>query len=199
VVALDLIGTDLILEILEGPSMETVIADANGLKESAARPLCKQLVEVVFYLHQKGVCHRDIKPANIHLMGANLDTAVLKLLDFNTACFYDRMATVTGTVAFMAPEILKGWEYDERIDVWSVGVTTFMMLTNLAPHSENDNVDNESVMFVKQQLMSNLVEMERMSPQARSFVQLTLMAENTSRPTARTLIAHMWLHENVTQ
>jgi hypothetical protein len=50
-------------------------------------------------------------------------------------------------------------------------------------------------MFVKQKLTGNFVEMERMSPQARSFVQLALIAENTSRPTARTLIAHMWLHE----
>ena len=42
VVALDLIGTDLILELLEGPSLEKVIADTKGLKECEARPLCKQ-------------------------------------------------------------------------------------------------------------------------------------------------------------
>jgi serine/threonine protein kinase len=202
--ALDLIGANLVLELLTGPSLANVIEAKNGLKESDCRPLCKQLVEVVFYLHQKGVCHRDIKPANIHVIGEELDTATLKLLDFNTACFYDRMATVTGTVAFMAPEVLKGWEYDERIDVWSVGVTAFMMLTNLIP-AANDSVErnpvelnpaaNDSVAFVKQKLMGNFEEMERMSPQARSFVQLTLTAENKSRPTARTLIAHMWLHE----
>jgi serine/threonine protein kinase len=206
VVALDLIGTDLILELLEGPSLEKVIADTKGLKECEARPLCKQLVEVVFYLHQKGVCHRDIKPANIHLIGSKLDTvegraaAVLKLLDFNTACFYDRMATVTGTVAFMAPEILKGWEYDERIDVWSVGVTAFMMLTNMIPdNNEEDPACDDAVMFVKEKLQGNNREMERMSPQARSFVHLTLITENKSRPTARTLIAHMWLHEQASR
>jgi serine/threonine protein kinase len=198
VVALDMIGQNLILELLCGPSLAQVIEDMNGLPESDTRLLCKQLVEVVFYLHQKGVCHRDIKPANVHLIGDDLSSSTLKLLDFNTACFYDRMATVTGTVAFMAPEILRGWEYDERIDVWSVGVTTFMMLTNVMPlSSHEDSVTNaDPVMFVKEKMTGSFFEMERMSPQARSFVQLALIAENTSRPTARTLIAHMWLHES---
>jgi signal transduction histidine kinase/serine/threonine protein kinase/CheY-like chemotaxis protein len=196
--ALDIIGTNLILELLSGPSLQTIIEDSNGLEESDGRLLCKQLVEVVFYLHQKGVCHRDIKPANIHLIGEELETATLKLLDFNTACFYDRMATVTGTVDFMAPEILKGWEYDERIDVWSVGVTAFMMLTNVTPCKEEEEEQAaDTVMFVKNHMTSNLAWMEKMSPQARSFVQLTLIADNSSRPTARTLIAHMWLHENL--
>jgi signal transduction histidine kinase/DNA-binding NarL/FixJ family response regulator/predicted Ser/Thr protein kinase len=194
--ALDLIGPNLVLELLTGPSLAKVIEDNSGLNESDSRPLCKQLVEVVFYLHQKGVCHRDIKPANIHLIGEKLDTAILKLLDFNTACFYDRMATVTGTVAFMAPEIIKGWEYDERIDIYSVGVTAFMMLTNLIPYSDDeDPAANDAMMFVKQRLTGNFGEIERLSPQARSFIQLTLINETKSRPTARTLIAHMWLHE----
>jgi serine/threonine protein kinase len=197
VVALDLIDKNLILEHLSGPSLAQVIEETNGMNESDTRPICKQLVEVVFYLHQKGVCHRDIKPANIHLVGGEISTATLKLLDFNTACFYDRMATVTGTVAFMAPEILKGWEYDERIDVWSIGVTVFMMLTNVMPSSSHeDAVTNDPVMFVKEKMTGSFAELERMSPQARSFVQLTLIAENKSRPTARTLIAHMWLHEH---
>ena len=89
-----------------------------------------------------------------------------------------------------------GWEYDERIDVWSVGVTAFMMLTNMIPdNNEDDPACDDAVMFVKEKLQGNNREMERMSPQARSFVHLTLITENKSRPTARTLIAHMWLHE----
>jgi CheY-like chemotaxis protein/tRNA A-37 threonylcarbamoyl transferase component Bud32 len=198
VVALDVIGEKLILELLIGPTLQEVIEEtANGISENVARPICKQLVEVVFYLHQKGVCHRDIKPGNLILVGSELDAATLKLIDFNTACFYDRMATVTGTVAFMAPEILKGWDYDEKIDVYSVGVTTFMMLTNVMPCNEDeDSATNDPVMFVKQKMSGSFAEMDCMSPQARSFVQLTLIAENKSRPTARTLIAHMWLHED---
>jgi serine/threonine protein kinase len=163
--------------------------------------IAKELVEGLQALHRHNIVHADIKPANIVLIGKELQTATLKLLDFNTACFYDRMATVTGTVAFMAPEILKGWEYDERIDVWSVGVTAFVMLTNLVPDNMADDPrgsdpdSDDAVMFVKEKLTGNFVELERMSPHARSFVQLTLMTENKSRPTARTLIAHMWLHE----
>ena len=58
----------------------------------------KQLVEAVFFIHQKGICHRDIKPDNLMLTNRR-GVRTLVLIDFGVASFYDTMLSVSGTAA----------------------------------------------------------------------------------------------------
>lgn len=58
----------------------------------------------------------------------------LKLTDFGFACFAkDKKQEVLGSPLYMAPEIIAGEEYDNKVDVWSIGVITFILLSGRAP------------------------------------------------------------------
>ena len=76
----------------------------------------KNLVEAVFFLHQKGICHRDIKPDNCMLANRGGKRPHLVLIDFNVATFHDCMATVTGTVPTTPVfRVVKIWGLGNRI------------------------------------------------------------------------------------
>lgn len=94
-------------------------------------------------MEEKGVLHRDIKPANILIKNKEI-----KLGDFGFArainpdedkSFY----TFAGTLHFMAPEVLREEKQSYKCDVWSVGVTFFLMFTNQLPFNLKSK-DNSS-------------------------------------------------------
>lgn len=90
-------------------------------------------------MHSKGICHRgsvfkyptilnllDIKPENVLLTSKDPKEAVAKLVDYGASAFFTSkrpfMKTYTGTLCYMAPEIIQGMKYTKAVDVWSLGV-----------------------------------------------------------------------------
>jgi len=87
-----------------------------------------QILRAVIYCHANDICHRDLKPENV-LIEAD---GVVKVIDFGTAMSFNPqkgMHTILGTPYYMAPEIFTQQRYDEKCDVWSLGVILFCMLT----------------------------------------------------------------------
>ena len=79
--------------------------------------------------------HRDVKPENILI--ESLRDMRIKLADFSFATFnYD--GKILGSPAFMAPEVILGQEYDTKVDVWSVGVIVYYMLSGRLPFQGQD-------------------------------------------------------------
>jgi len=102
------------------------------IQESQAAALMKNLLEAVAHCHRLGVAHRDIKPDNILFDSADN----LKLADFGSAEWFGdgrSMSGVVGTPYYVAPEVLLGREYDEKVDVWSCGVILYIMLAGIPP------------------------------------------------------------------
>ncbi|XP_023601818.1 serine/threonine-protein kinase MARK2-like [Myotis lucifugus] len=102
------------------------------LSEEAARAPFQQLLSAVHYCHQKHIVHRDIKPENILLdMGLNI-----KLADFGLSGVFkdEKLTTFCGTPNYKAPELFKLEAYEgPKVDVWSMGVVLYNMLTGLRP------------------------------------------------------------------
>jgi calcium-dependent protein kinase len=105
------------------------------LDEAKAKILVRQLVSAVAHLHSRGICHRDIKLQNILMEHRDYVTAQIKLIDFGFATRFvgvTPLKTRCGTPYTTAPEVYREC-YDERCDVWSVGVVTYILLSGHRP------------------------------------------------------------------
>ena len=91
-------------------------------------------MRAVSYCHSLGIVHRDLKPENILI--DKEQNNILKLIDFGTSVTYERgqkLQGVHGTVYYIAPEVIAEQQYDERCDVWSVGVMLYILLSGRPP------------------------------------------------------------------
>jgi hypothetical protein len=96
--------------------------------------LVKQMLSAVRYMHSKGIVHRDIKLENF-LYSTSSPDAELKMIDFGLSKHFTRGQKnnePVGTPYTVAPEVLCG-NYDEKVDVWAIGVITFLLLCGDAP------------------------------------------------------------------
>jgi serine/threonine protein kinase len=125
-----------------GELFDRIVAKAY-YNEKEARDTCKILLQAVGYMHQNHVAHRDLKPENLLLLSKDDDSAV-KIADFGFAKkVYEESSLTTqcGTPGYVAPEILEGTPYDQRADMWSVGVILYILLGGYPPFIESTQRD----------------------------------------------------------
>ena len=110
--------------------------------ERDAANLVWQILLAVHYIHEAGLIHRDLKMENIMVeMTSNGDGSsniVCKVTDFGFACVIEpgsNLSLTVGTPLYMAPEIVKGQEYGQKVDIWSLGVIVYVMLTSQFPYN----------------------------------------------------------------
>ncbi|MGP4012847.1 serine/threonine-protein kinase [Streptomyces sp. 4N124] len=114
----------IVMELVEGPSLAHQIAETGPLTPQHAAALGLQLLDALTAVHAAGTLHRDVKPANVLLRRDG--NAVLT--DFGIAALDDgELLTTTGelvgSLEFMAPERVMGWEVGPASDLWSLGAT----------------------------------------------------------------------------
>lgn len=126
----------IVMELLEGGELFERIQNEKTFDEKAAKKIIKEILEAINYLHIKNIVHRDIKPENI-LFSKN---GVLKIADFGTSKFFikSKMKNTHGTPYYIAPEVLDG-NYNEKCDVWSVGVILYILLSGYPPFYGNSD------------------------------------------------------------
>ncbi|XP_041085159.1 calcium/calmodulin-dependent protein kinase type IV-like isoform X1 [Polyodon spathula] len=125
----------LVLELVTGGELFDRIVQRGYYSERDAAHVIKQILEAVAYLHENGVVHRDLKPENLLYADLSPD-ATLKIADFGLSKIVDEqgaMKTVCGTPGYCAPEILRGNAYGPEVDMWSVGVITYILLCGFEP------------------------------------------------------------------
>ena len=101
------------------------------------------------YLHTLGVVHRDLSCHNILLTSSNLENFEIKVIDLGFACYYGNRGLdnyIVGSPCYQAPEILKQKPYNQKVDIWSIGVITFMLLScrMLFKTTQSNDLINES-------------------------------------------------------
>ena len=93
-------------------------------------------------LYDKGFMHRDIKPHNIYITKLDNDKNSIKLGNFGCAIkINENDSDSIGTVLYNAPEKTKDFEYDEKIDLWSLGVTLFELYFGVLPYGPNADIN----------------------------------------------------------
>ena len=150
----DVFDTDkhlyLVLELVTGGDLfDKVIAlQGKGFSEQRSFHIFAQMLEATSYLHSHNIVHRDLKPENILLSNAHSDD--IKLSDFGLSRIVGEgstMKTLCGTPQYLAPEVLNDQlsvrGYDKAVDMWSLGVILYVLLTGMAPFNENKNLIDE--------------------------------------------------------
>ena len=123
----------LIMEYLEGKSLEKLVEGQNILPIETIIPMYGQVCNALDHAHQNGIVHRDIKPANIMVLGNGL----VKVTDFGIAKMVSMGMTqagqVLGTPNYMSPEQVKGRQIDGRSDIFSLGIILYDLVTGEMP------------------------------------------------------------------
>lgn len=110
--------------------------------ESTAAKIVKQILLAIKYCHDRGVCHRDLKLENIMIEEEEVTLdPIVKVIDFGLADYFisdQKMEGMVGTPYYFAPEMVMK-QYNEKCDLWSIGVITFNMLVGYQPFDVDDN------------------------------------------------------------
>lgn len=124
-------GPGAVMEVLEGEPLS-----ASRLDSDAAPALLQAACQCLIHLHRSGIQHLDVRPENLFLL-AGEPVPTIRLLDFGfsrnaSGALSGSGATLGGTPAYMAPEVLRGWAYDHRADQYSLGVTWKTLFPSLS-------------------------------------------------------------------
>ena len=142
------------MELLEGVDLDTLVRHAGPLPPSRVVHILRQICESLEEAHASGLVHRDIKPANLHIGRFGLRDDFVKVLDFGlvTTTHASRAreetvtiaGTITGTPAYMAPEMIVGDAIDGRADLYAVGCVAYYLLTGELVFGEATALQNLS-------------------------------------------------------
>ena len=158
-----------------------------------------QIFSGLWYLHDNKILHRDIKLENIMISGKEVDKSTdeelfwIKIIDFGTAKIFEKNKKekdVVGSSYYIAPEVLKK-NYNEKCDIWSVGIILYMTLVGKAPFDGKD--DDEIIHNIKTGNYNNKNEkLKEHSEEVRDLLSKLLEKDSKKRLSAKEALEHNW-------
>jgi hypothetical protein len=130
----------LVMEYVDGETLSERVRGSGPLDSVEAATLLGQTADALVEAHANGIVHRDVKPSNIMIAGG-----AAKLNDFGIARSEDdasltQTGLVTGSPAYLAPEVASGSSATPASDVWSLGATLYHAVTGRPPYEVGDNL-----------------------------------------------------------
>ncbi|KAM7372915.1 hypothetical protein PAMP_007806 [Pampus punctatissimus] len=180
----------LILELGDGGDMyDCIMKHDGGLSEEVAKCYFAQIVHAISYCHRLHVVHRDLKPENVVFFEKQ---GVVKLTDFGFSNRFQpgkKLNTSCGSLAYSAPEILLGDEYDApAVDIWSLGVILYMLVCGQPPFQEaNDSETLTMIMDCKYTVPPHI------SHACKALIGHMLQRDPRKRATLEQIEGHEWL------
>ncbi len=175
----------LVLELLEGRSLEGILAVRRRIGPAEVAWLGVAICEALACAHRRGIIHRDIKPSNVFVARDEQGREVVKLFDFGVARVTSESNKLTqagallGTPEYMAPEQLLAREVDGRTDLYALGITLYECLAGVVPFEGNFGevllkVSTETLTPIRQKVAE-------VSPELAAVIERTLAREPDGR------------------
>eukprot|EP01132_Coremiostelium_polycephalum_P002196 gene2196-2707_t len=191
------------------------IIDKKVFTEEETKKVMRQLLNALFYLHQKKIAHRDLKPENIKYSSCDPD-AQIKLLDFGFARFLSENGVplqAAGTLGYEAPEILNNSHQTCAVDMWALGVICYIMLSGYPPFmSWSDDICDESKLdnspfwllfnddtpdlrksILTADFQFKTYHWDKISIEAKQFITELLTIDPNKRLTSLNALNHNWI------
>ncbi|XP_043478536.1 calcium/calmodulin-dependent protein kinase type 1 isoform X2 [Leptopilina heterotoma] len=186
----------LIMELVTGGELFDRIVEKGSYTEKDASDLIRQVLEAVDYMHEQGVVHRDLKPENLLYYSPDEDSKIM-ISDFGLSKMEDSgiMATACGTPGYVAPEVLAQKPYGKAVDVWSIGVISYILLCGYPPfYDENDA--NLFAQILKGEFEFDSPYWDDISDSAKDFISRLMCVNVEERYTCKQALAHPWISGN---
>ena len=198
---------NIVMELCRGKLLSDYLKLNKGhLDEKRTRIIIMKILHAVNYCHSLGIVHCDLKPDNIifetpkeenedndneNSENNDLNFFDLKIVDFGLSSRIkknQKLNNTVGTPYFIAPEMLTG-EYDEKCDIWSIGVIMYYMLSGKFPFFAEDNFG----VFKKIEKDDPNFSELKISENALNFLKKCLTKNPKLRPSAKECLFHKWL------
>ena len=191
----------IITELIEGVDLFTYLEKENfDIDEKKSNKIIKKLTSALFYLNIFGIVHRDIKPENILLTNTSKNFNI-KLIDFGLSIILgpqEKSEQPFGTVSYVAPEVLCGKKYDKSVDIWSIGILTYLLLVGKLPFNDSEDDENE---IARQTINEPPPFIEDkwnyISNEAKDFVCKCLEKDPMNRINITEILNHNWLKKYI--
>ncbi|WAR00447.1 LRRK1-like protein [Mya arenaria] len=153
-----------------------------------------QISKGLEYLHSHGIVYKDLKSDNILTMSLSLNSPVnVKLSDYGISRFSwgGRSVGLVGTLGYQAPEILEGVPYDEKVDIFSLSMVIYEILTGKRPFSEYENLSQITKALKLEEKRPNLQDLNVHSrfPWLEGLMQECWARQAMFRPPASTIVS----------
>jgi len=185
----------MVMEYVSGGKLTNLIIQSKKpFTEKQIARVCKQTLEALSYLHSMSRVHRDIKSDNILVCSA--DTLEVKLADFGfciDCTNAEKHKSVVGTPYWMAPEVIRGIQYDGKVDVWSLGIMALEMADGEPPLLDLPPL--RALFVIATQPAPCLREADKWTNKFKDFLSLCLSKNPSKRATAQELLMHPFLNE----
>lgn len=181
----DIDNLHLILEYAEKGNLFHYVRRRKKLSDEESCFFFNQVCIGIHYLHENSIIHRDLKPENI-LISQN---STVKICDFGWCAEGNgERSTYCGTLDYMAPEILRGHNYTNKVDIWALGILLFEMSHGFPPFDAKSEIDKSRLIRQGDFNFSDGVSRE-----CQDLIKLILQDSPEKRPDINTILKHPWI------
>lgn len=180
-----------VTELCKGGNLSQRLYKKGKLSESDAAYVMFQILQAVEFLHNEKVAHRDLKPDNIFLEKS--DGYKVKIGDFGNATWLENdrlMFGCYGSPSYIPPEVLDGG-YNEKVDIWSCGIMTYVLLTGRAPYYGYDPL-NIKIQVYSKPFQITEENHEGISEECKELLKNMLRIKPEERISATEALKHGW-------
>ncbi|KAK6976944.1 serine/threonine-protein kinase DCLK1 [Biomphalaria glabrata] len=188
-----------VMELVKGGDLFDAIASSTTkYTEEDASGMLYNLASALEYLHSIHIVHRDVKPENILIREHEDGTKSLKLGDFGLATEVNGpLYTVCGTPTYVAPEVISETGYGVKIDVWSAGVITYILLCGFPPFSSpTDNQDELFDLIMGGHFDFISPYWDEVTTSAKNLISGMLSINPENRLSASQVLEHPWVSKD---
>ncbi|XP_046726340.1 calcium/calmodulin-dependent protein kinase type 1B-like [Silurus meridionalis] len=183
----------LVMTLVTGGELLDRILKQGSYTEKDASHVILQVLEAVKYLHQLDIVHRDLKPENL-LYETPFQDSKIVLSDFGLSKIADQgfLSTACGTPAYVAPELLQEKTYGKEVDLWAMGVISFILLCGYPPFYDDSDTE------LYKQIIEAKVEFDSpywddISDSAKDFIVHLLEKDPKRRFNCEQALQHLWI------